>query len=248
MWDDHEALRALSNLLVGMAAALALYGAGLAVMRLPAFPLNEVRVEGQLFQVTRHQVESIAKREIKGNFFTVNLKQTRQAFEKLPWVRTVSVRRQWPGRLEVVLEEHTALARWGAPPLVNTYGELFAAASDEKLPLFTGPAGTSREMARRYAAFGRALAPLKQPVAQVSLSPRLAWQLRLENGMVIELGRSQMQERLERFVALYERSVGRLGRRIDHVDLRYSNGFAVRLPGVDLQKLDRAGPGAPQAA
>lgn len=247
MWNDHEALRAFSNLLIGVATALALYGAGLAVMRLPAFPLNQVWVEGRLAQVTRQQLETVAQQGIKGNFFTVDLEQTRQAFEKLPWVRTVSVRRQWPGRLEIVLEEHAALARWGALALVNTYGELFAAAPDEKLPLFVGPAGTSQEMAQRYAAFGQALAPLKQPVAQVILSPRRAWQLRLENGMVIELGRNQTQERLERFVALYERSVGRLGRRIDHVDLRYSNGFAVRLPGADLQQLDRAGP-EPKAA
>ncbi len=248
MWNDSQALRRVSNFLFGLALGLALYGLVITVVRPPAFPLQEVRVEGQLAQVTREQVEIIVQQELRGNFFTVDLERTRQAFEKLPWVRTVNVRRLWPSRLQVTLEEHVALARWGTLALVNTYGELFDAAFDHKLPVFAGPAGTSREVTGHYAAFGRTLAPLKQAVAQVSLSPRRAWQIRLESGMVIELGRSQMQQRLERFVALYGRSVGRLGRRIDYVDLRYPDGFAVRVPGVDLQKLDRARPAEHKAA
>lgn len=248
MWDDHRLLRGVANLLIGLAVLAAFYGAVLVVVRLPSFPLKEVRIGGELAQVTQEQVEIIAKRELRGNFFTVDLEQARGAFEKLPWVRRASVRRQWPDRLEITLEEHVALARWGSRALVNTHGELFDAASDRDLPVFIGPTGTSQEVTQHYAAFARALALIKQPVAQLSLSPRRAWQLKLGNGMVVELGRSQMQERLERFVAVHDRTLGRLARRIDYVDLRYPNGFAVRVPGVDLKKLDPAKPGERKAA
>ncbi|MBI2312747.1 MAG: cell division protein FtsQ/DivIB [Betaproteobacteria bacterium] len=248
MWDDHRSLRAIANLLIGLALLAAFYGAVLVVVRLPSFPLREVRIAGALAQVTREQVEIIVKRELGGNFFTVDLEQARRAFEKLPWVRQASVRRQWPDRLEVTLEEQVALARWGTRALVNTHGEVFDAAWDRELPVFIGPAGTAQEVARQYAAFTRALGPIRQPVAQLSLSPRRAWQVKLANGMVIELGRSQMQDRLERFVAVHDRTLGRLARRIDYVDLRYPNGFAVRLPGVDLKKLDPAQPGKRKAA
>jgi cell division protein FtsQ len=68
----------------------------------------------------------------------------------------------------------------------------------------------------------------------VTLSARYAWQLRLANGIVLDLGRDQarqsLEERLARFVAAYPRAAAHLNRRIDHVDLRYPNGFSIRLP------------------
>jgi len=39
---------------------------------------------------------------------------------------------------------------------------------------------------------------------------------------------------LSRFVAYYARTLGalaRAGRRVEYIDLRYRNGFAVRVPG-----------------
>ena len=50
----------------------------------------------------------------------------------------------------------------------------------------------------------------------------------------LDLGRDEPSARLERFVAVYERTIGalaRAGTRIEHVDLRYRNGFAARVPG-----------------
>ena len=229
MWDRPELLRAIANLLLLAAGALLATGALTAASRLPAFNLREVRVEGDVAHLTREQVELIVKREVRGTVFSADLEAVRSAFAKLPWVRAVEVRRQWPPGLRVVLEEHVALARWGGVGLVNTHGELFEAATDASLPEFAGPAGSAPEIVARYAAFTRLLEPLGQSVAQVTLSPRRAWQIRLDGGLAIALGREKMEQRLERFVAAYERSVGALPRRPVHVDLRYSNGFAVRM-------------------
>jgi cell division protein FtsQ len=172
------------------------------------------------------------RREVRGTVFTVDLDSVRGGFEKLPWVRAVEVRRQWPPGLRVVLEEHVALARWGGLALVNTHGELFEAATDRALPVFVGPSGSAPEIAARYGAFSRLLAPLGQRVTQVSVSPRRSWLIRLDGGLAIALGRERMEERLDRFVAVYERSVGALPRRPAYVDLRYPNGFAVRVVGA----------------
>ena len=250
MWDNHQTLRWLANALFALAALVVVFKVGVWAVNSPVFPLKEVSVHGvrsvsgvsgKLTHVTREQIESAVHEKVMGNFFTVDLDATRQAFEKLPWVRVASVRRHWPQRLEVVLEEHVALARWGNLALVNTHGEVFDAnakenAADEKLPLFTGPAGSSADVSRQYAAFSRLLQPLQQKVAQVNLSPRRAWRVRLESGTVLELGRDQMEVRLERYVALYQRSLAPLQRRLDYVDLRYPNGFAVRLPEAAQQK------------
>lgn len=232
MWDDHRLLAQLANLLYGLAALALLYAALMLAIRLPIFPLREVSVTGQVAHTTRDQVESIVREELRGNFFTVDLEATRAAFEKLPWVRTATLRRAWPDRLEVALEEHVALARWRDTALVNDRGEIFEAAADLRLPVFAGPEGSAGEMAAQYGVFASQLAAIGRAPAQLRLSERRAWELELDNGDVLELGRQDLTARLGRFITVYERTVGRLPARAYRIDLRYPNGFALRLPGL----------------
>ncbi len=232
MWDNAAALNRAANLLYGAAALLIVYGCTHYVVHLAVFPLREIRVIGDVGHVTNEQVAAVTARELRGNFFTVDLAQAREAFEKLPWVRKVNVRRQWPDRLEVAVEEHQPLARWGSTALVNAHGEVFEAAINSKLPLFFGPEGTAVEVVARYAEFDRLLAPIGRKVVLITLSARRAWQLRLNDGMVLHLGRENLEARLAGFVSAYQRTVARLPQPPSHVDLRYSNGFAVRTPGL----------------
>ena len=220
----------LANMLYALAAVLLLYGLLFLVVHLPVFPLRKVDVKGELRHVNREQVKFIVARELKGNFFTLDLNRTRTAFEKLPWVRNVNVRRRWPDRLEVSIEEHVELARWGSTALVNTHGELFKAASNAVLPEFGGPEESVKEVTRHYEEFSRLLQPLNLAPTHVTLSDRLALQLKLSNGLVVELGRDKVRERLEKFVRVYERTVARLPQSVVYADLRYPNGFAVRYP------------------
>lgn len=254
MWDKPHLLRMVSGTLFGISLVLALYGALHYVLHLPVFPLRAVQLSAAPHQVNTAQIEAVVRDEVRGNFFTIDLESTRHAFEKLPWVRKVSVRRHFPWRLEVNLEEHVALAHWNGTGLVNTHGEVFAGAAEQALPNFIGQPDTAAEVARMYSAFGEQLAPLKQEIVQISLSPRRAWQLRLNSGMVLELGREQSQQRLARFVAVYPYSLGPVQqsyaifnaentphengqqRTVNYVDLRYHNGFAAYLPGYAAEK------------
>ena len=150
--------------------------------------------------------------------------------ERLPWVRRVAVRRVWPDRLEISIEEHVALARWNDDALVNTHGERFLGKTRESLPLFIGPVGSQAEVARRYASFGAIVAPLGTKIERVTLSARHAWQLRLANGLHVALGRDAdlAETRLRRFVEVYPGAKSNS----EYVDLRYPNGFAVRVPDL----------------
>jgi len=228
MWDDVQALRKLTNVLFGAGLLLVLIGVLGYVLRLPAFALRAVQLDFAPQRVDRVQLAGAVRDSLHGNFFTVNLDQARQTFEKLPWVRRVGVRRHFPWQLDVELEEHIALARWNGTALVNTEGEVFAAKDADALPEFSGPDGAAEEMARRYARFSEMLAPLGQDIAQLTLSSRHAWQLRLKDGLVVELGREQMEERLARFAAAYRQFQAAMKSPPKYVDLRYRNGFAAR--------------------
>jgi cell division protein FtsQ len=242
MWDRPDLLNRLANVLYALAALLAVYGLIWFVVHQPTFALRSIHVTGEARHITRAQVEAIAKNEIKGTFFTLSLPRLRRAFETLPWVREVKLRRQWPDRLEVSVVEHVPLARWGTAALVNTHGEVFHAAYDGALPVFVGQPGTAKEIAIQYEFFRRNLAAIGAKPMTVQLSARRAWQVRLEGGPTLVLGREDIEARLARYIDAHERTVGTLARRIEYVDLRYPNGFAVRIPELKNEPPPSAAP------
>jgi cell division protein FtsQ len=234
MWDNPRMLNTAAGALVGVAAFVFLIVGVALLLRSPLLPITTVELTHSLARTTRTEIEAATRGRIGGNFFAVAPAQVRAGLEQLPWVRRVSVRRVWPDRLEVTLEEHVVLARWGDEALVNTYGERFSGRTDEALPTFLGPAGSEREMAQRYARFSAALAPLGTELERLVLTPRYAWQLRLASGLHVMLGRDAegAEARLRKFVEAYPATLGALARRHEYVDLRYPNCFALRVPAL----------------
>ncbi|MFN0315545.1 MAG: cell division protein FtsQ/DivIB [Burkholderiales bacterium] len=208
---------------------LSLYALVIFVVRLPVFPLREVQIQGGVLHTSQEQVGALLNSNFRGNFFTFDLGRLRDSFLLLPWVRSATVRRVWPGRLDVSIEEHDVLARWGEHALVNSFGEIYEAASDRMLPVFRGPEGSSAEVTQRFHEFNEALKPLSRRVQEIKLSERRAWTLNLDDGLVLELGREDYQARLARFVPAYALALANLKAQPKRVDLRYQNGFAVQL-------------------
>jgi cell division protein FtsQ len=244
MWDNPRLLNTAANALIALAALLFAYAGLQLLLRSPLFPLREIVVRGEMKHADAAEIEA-AVDGAGGNFFAADLAALRSRLEQVTWVRRVDLRRVWPDRIELRLEEHVAFARWGGGGLVNTFGEAFLAPIDDAaaaaLPLFAGPGGSEGELTRRYRRFAELLAPLGVSLDRVVLTQRYAWQLRLagarDNALNIELGRDgaeAVDQRLERFVAAYPESLGRLAPRAEaprNVDLRYPNGFALRVAG-----------------
>ena len=238
-WDKPVMMNLVSDLLLVFGAATLVWAGTLALQRLPLQPLRHVVVSTPVDQVSRSQIEHAARNALTGNFFTVNLEQARAAFEKLPWVRRAELRRRWPDGLELALEEHVAVARWqkaeGEQQFVNSYGELFAAtpAVELALPSFAGPEGSAATVLARYGEFAETLRSLGRHPVRVVLTAREAWELKLDDGVVVELGRDQakhpLAERLARFAAHYPAARQKFGA-AGVADMRYPNGFALR-PG-----------------
>lgn len=210
-WDRPPLINMLADVLLIFSVIALSYAALLGAQRLPVFPLRQLVVIGEVKQVTPMQVEYAVRNSVTGNFFTINLDSVRSSFEKLPWVRHAEVRRVWPDGLEVRIEEQVAAARWrqadGEYRLVNTAGEVFIAASETDLPIFTGPEGSAAQMLDRQKEFTQALLPLGLAPKEMTLSLRQSWQVRLDNGLTLALGRDEnahpVSERLGRFVASY---------------------------------------------
>lgn len=238
-WDRPLLINLLADILLLAGGVLLAWAAIMAAQRLPIAPLRELVVSTPVDHVSRAQIEHAARSALTGNFFTVNLENARSAFERMPWVRSASLRRIWPDGIELQIEEHRAAARWtpqdGEARLVSTRGEVFAASTDDPLPQFAGPEGSAAQVLERFRAFGDALAEAGRKPVAIHLSAREAWQVRLDDGVVLELGREQakhpLAERLDRFTRHYAAASAATKDRlpgIGVVDMRYPNGFALR--------------------
>ena len=235
-------LSQVARVLTWGALGLLAYGAISWLVAQPWFALHTIEVETPVAHVTEAQIRLVAERQVRGTFFTVDLERVRNSLEKLPWVREARVERRWPDTLVVSLVEHVPLARWNDTALVNEAGEVFVAAVAQRLPRLSGPEYSSAEVVSAYRRHQAALAPLGMKIAELRLSPRRAWRIRLDNGMTLALGRVQTDARLARFITLYPRLfVAQAAAQPDAVsaaptvplmvDLRYTDGFAVRMPG-----------------
>jgi cell division protein FtsQ len=243
MWDNYRVLNIMANCLFTLIVLAAAAAISPSVMNLPIFALKEVSItgtnktDGRFKYITREQINSLISSQIAGSFFTVNLDTISNAFEKLPWVRAASVRRHWPHSLEIKLEEHVVLARRSSSELVNIYGEVFTAVTNKRLPEFTGPVESSYEVSQQYVVFRKLLQPLQKNIAQIDFSPRRAWRIHMEDGVVLELGREQVETRLGLYVLAHEHIVSQFKEQVTYVDLRYPNGFSVRVVDSDQKKL-----------
>ncbi len=247
MWDDPRQLNAVALGLALVAAGALLAGALLWLVRQPVFAFREVVVTDAPARASAAHLEAVIRDELSGTFFTMNLDRARAALARVPWVRKVALRREWPQRLLVTIEEHEPYARWNADALVNPQGEIFAASFDGDLPQLEALDARAPEVTARLREWGAALAPLGLALREIRVSPRGGWHLRVAEPagpLDVELGRDGPGERLARFVAVYGRTIGalaRAGTRVDRVDLRYRNGFAAHVPGFRERPAKKTG-------
>jgi len=236
MWDDDRQMNALAATLAALATVSLVATLVAYAVRQPAFAFREVVVTSPLKRANGAHLEAVIREELTGTFFTMDLARSRAALARVPWVRDVALRRQWPHRLEVTVEEHEPLARFNDGQFVNVQGEVFQAESQDDLPQFEGPEPRAAEMAERYRAFSGALQPLSMRLSELRLSPRGGWRIKAagaDGPLTLELGREEPDARLARFVAAYRQTLGalaRAGTKVEVVDLRYRNGFAARVP------------------
>ena len=235
--------------------------------RAPLFTLRAITLDGELARSNLATVRANALPRLAGNFFSFDLERGRAAFESVPWVRQAVVRRVWPNKLAVTLEEHRAVALWhglsekggASEKLVNMQGEVFEAnlgdVEDENLVTLAGPDGSSTQMLNLQRRLEQSLAPLGLHIDTLKLSGRGSWHAELDSGADLELGRGSEDEvivRTERFVRTLAQATARFAdasgkaRPLIAADLRHPDGYALRLRGVSTTTAAAANTAAPR--
>lgn len=201
------------------------------ISQVDRFPVRSLRMEGDFVRLSRTDLVGAIAPHARGNFFLLDIDAVTAAVAQQPWIRHVSVRRQWPDTVAVYFQEHRLHARWGQDRWLNSHGEvvdLRGAAAPSGLPLLVGPAGSERQVLAQYRSLNEQVKQIGLDVARLELSPRRMWQMSLSNNLSLLLGRGEPQPKLARFLAVYGDTVASRIEQITHVDLRYTNGFSVQ--------------------
>ena len=216
------------------------------------FPLRYVQLHGHWQFLDTHDVQKVIDAHRSESFFVLDIDQIQQQLNALPWVAQATVQRRWPDKLDVTLKERQVFARWSATELLDRNGQRFQPTQLPDVlqwPLLSGLEGQELLVMQLYQKASQFLNQLDLRINVLAQDVRGAWTLRLDNGLKLNLGKTDFIERLQRFVTLYPKTLYELLADIESVDLRYANGLAVRwshLPAsaptsvnADLAEADR---------
>ena len=199
-------------------------------------PIHVISMDGPFQRVSPGQIEKAVTPFLAAGFMSADLDAIERAIEALPWVDHARVQRRWPTSLHVTVVEQTAAARWGDAGLLNMRGELFerrAAHVPSELPRLSGPDGTETAVAQRYLAAEARMLEAGLRIAALRLDERGAWEIDLDSGVTVRLGRQDVDERLDRFIRTAAPAIAHHISDVAYVDMRYANGFSIgwRTPG-----------------
>lgn len=228
-----QELRTGSFLLPGVvftAVILLLLGfTGSKVIDPETLPIRNVSVAGDFTHLSPTRLQNRVSNVVRGGFFSVNVEKIQQVLLEEPWIRDVSVKRVWPDRITVTIREQTAVAQWGNEGLLNENAEIFRpehSTFPAGLPVVNGPENSSAHVLEMLGRI-REILPRDFSVRQLTMSERRSWELTLDSGPVIRLGKAGVIKRMQRFLEHLPAEGLNSMAQIQYIDMRYTNGFAL---------------------
>ncbi len=198
------------------------------IMKPGTLPVKQVHIEGEFLRLDTNQLKILVTDKVTGGFFNIDVAAIRGALMTLPWVKDVSVHRAWPDGVRVVVDEQIAVVRWNETGLLNDQGQYFSpekSSFPKGLPFLEGPDESRKLLLERFRLlrdnYGLSL-------VRLHLNDRRAWVFELDSGLSVVLGRKDFDSRIKRFVNVVTQNLDKKLFQVDEIDMRYTNGFAVR--------------------
>lgn len=216
---------------VGTAVVVACISVAVLTVKKMEFPVKRVAIHGNFVHVSRDRVAATIEPYASVGFFAVDLDAIKIELEKLDWVYSANVRRVWPDGLVVKIVEQTPIARWGDHALINRAGGVFAPADMQQigdLPMLRGPERSAGALMHNYREFTQLLRPLGLSLKALEMDAKGAFTVYVGDGIPVILGTHQTMDKMRRFAWVYGAKLNQNMNNVERVDLRYTNGLAVK--------------------
>ncbi len=194
-------------------------------------PIKHVRIKGALQNITKGEIEKVLDEHVINGFYNADIQQAQAAVKILPWVEDVLINRVWPDVINVTINEQTPQVRWGAGELLSQSGQIFKPKQMKgfgDLALLDGPVGHETKMLNALNELNISLTRQGMALAEFQINERRAWRVKLQNGIVLDVGRNQPLKKIQRFLKTVALIRKEQIADIAKVDLRYSNGYALK--------------------
>jgi|688.fasta_scaffold237983_2 cell division protein FtsQ len=193
-------------------------------------PIRHVKLASHLTRVDSNSLRVKVNPFIKG-FFSTNVTKLKDEIQQVPFVGEVSIKRLWPDTLQITVNEIKLIAAWGKDRALTSRGEVVSAnlRKDKQLPIFNGPDEKASDLLAVYNELSEILSPYDLKIKGLALNNRQSWEVALDNGIKIMLGRKDIAQHLNSFLGVYPKIKTIHGDNIGSIDLRHSNGVAITL-------------------
>ncbi len=217
------------------------------------FQIEEIVVHGESGNLGGEQVKNAVQNALDGNFFSISLERLESEVERLPWVLSASLRRQWPSTIIINVVEAKLVARWGTDKWLSFAGEPVLLQANDKsdhsdLVQLNGHENQIDVVWEAFQQWSEKFASIGLSLDELSLSSTGLLEFGISLGalglqgdlynpdgqmadtdsnvtMIVELENSGM--RVRRFLdALDQQFLARF-LEMESVDLRYPNGFTI---------------------
>lgn len=165
-------------------------------------------------------------------FFSADLASIHQAVSELSWVESARVYRDWNQGVTVSVVPRVAVANFGSEQMLDANGVVFTpanpkAVSNPKLIYVHGRSSESEQIMRQVRQINTWFTPLNMRVRDLILTPRKTWVIVFDNGIRAVVDHEDTEQKLYNLSIQLSSALAKDLNKIQSVDLRYKNGFAI---------------------
>lgn len=221
-------MRDVRNLVL---TSLFVIGVLFAVRVIADVPIKTVQVNSNLVNVDKLEIKEIVTKFYTQGFFTIKLNDFEEELENIEWVYQAKIKRKWPNTLVINMLEQEPAFRWAEQSLLNKNFETFFVEENSNfahLPKLKGSIGRQHYLSSLYNKYNKYFERHGLSISSIEEDARYDKLIRLDNGIRINIGKEQVERKIERCLLSFEEfSIDEIAA-IASIDLRHSNGFAVR--------------------
>lgn len=201
-------------------------------------PIEKIRLSGSFQNIDTKTLESQLQPYLGQGFFILDIDAIQTRISQRPWVENASVRRIWPNQIYVSIEEKQAVARWDEKQLLSAQGKIFPASGEQfsHLPVINGYPNQTIELLHQFKDLSLRLSDLGLSIDAMREDSKGALTLEFKDGLKLSLGSLDSNKKVDHFVAVYKTQIEPRLNKIQHIDFRYSNGFAIAWKQDELKK------------
>lgn len=205
----------------------------LAVRLISQAPKKPPVLAGNLSQAQLSSLQATVKPLGEMQFLTVDLNGIHRVVSELSWVESVSVRRDWQNAAVITVVPRQAVANFGSQYLLDAGGQVFVPADEHELMnkslvnLYSRHLEDAEQMMQQTRRVNEWFADFGLVAQDVTLTARHTWLIRFNNGLRVVVDRENTEQKLYSLATLLKRDLAADLPKIQAVDLRYKNGFAI---------------------